>query len=204
MDTKKEQRCGEDDCGEFKREDLLKFLNIFAAEFNNSNLHDRILVFEVRQKEWQVDCVSESTMSEELNDDNSNGCLEPASEFEMDNSSPGRWLYTKYTRGSTVSKGLFGGNDDSKMTREDYEDDIKAIGQQEGEREEKDEKNVDMKENEKEQGQHWEGEEKNKDEKGAGEFQSYVIIQCCYNLDSDWLKTCRQFSMSLQAFLSRQ
>jgi hypothetical protein len=33
-----------------KHEDLVLFMNSFASEFNNDNLHDRVLVFEVIEK----------------------------------------------------------------------------------------------------------------------------------------------------------
>ena len=48
------------DCKRMKYEDLLKFSNVFASEFNNSSLHDRVLVFEM--------IVGEETESEEETD----------------------------------------------------------------------------------------------------------------------------------------
>ena len=53
MAAKSEDICAEIDSREMKHADLLKFSKMFASEFNNSSLHDRVLVFQIMDEGWQ-------------------------------------------------------------------------------------------------------------------------------------------------------
>lgn len=71
MDIKSKDKHTADDSKRMKYEDLQKFSHVFSKEFNNSSLHDRVLVFEVIDIESKDGNVSNYSMhsadSQEIN-----------------------------------------------------------------------------------------------------------------------------------------
>ena len=40
---------------QIKQDDFVQFINIFASEFNNDTLHDRVLIFEIIDNEPRIE-----------------------------------------------------------------------------------------------------------------------------------------------------